>query len=325
MFVTGPKVVKTVLNEEVTTEELGGAMVHASRSGVAQFIAETEEDTLAQVRRLLGFLPSNNMEEPPFIVPKDVAERRCEEFNEIVPEDPQAPYDVLDIINRVVDDEQFMEVSQEFARNLVVGFARMNGHPVGIVANQPKFIAGVLDINSSVKGARFVRFCDSFNIPLIFFEDVPGFLPGTTQEHNGIIRNGAKMLYAIAEATVPKITVILRKAYGGAYIVMNSRHLRADVVYAWPTAEIAVMGAAGAAEIIFRRDAKKTEDPEGFMAEKVEEYQDRFSNPYRAAERGYIEDIIEPAATRVRLIRSLEMLSGKRDTNPPRKHGNIPL
>jgi len=325
MFVTGPKVVKTVLNEDVTTEDLGGAMIHASRSGVAQFMTETEEETLSLIRRLLGYLPSNNMEEPPYIVPKDVAERRCEEFNSIVPEDPQAPYDVLDIINRVVDDGQFLEVSQEFARNLVVGFARMNGHPVGIVANQPKFIAGVLDINSSVKGARFVRFCDAFNIPLIFFEDVPGFLPGTTQEHNGIIRNGAKMLYAIAEATVPKITVILRKAYGGAYIVMNSRHLRADVVYAWPTAEIAVMGAAGAAEIIFRKDAKDSEDAEKFMAEKVEEYQDRFSNPYRAAERGYIEDIIEPATTRIRLIRSLEMLSAKRDSNPPRKHGNIPL
>ncbi|MBU8913741.1 MAG: methylmalonyl-CoA carboxyltransferase [Spirochaetales bacterium] len=325
MFVTGPKVVKTVLNEDVTTEELGGAVVHASRSGVAQFIAETEQDTLLQVRDLLGYIPSNNMEEPPYVVPRDVADRRCEEFNSIIPENPNTPYDVLDIVRRVADDNVFLEVSQEFAKNLVVGFARMNGHPVGIVANQPNYVAGVLDIDSSVKGARFVRFCDAFNIPLLFFEDVPGFLPGTTQEHGGIIRNGAKLLYAIAEATVPKITVILRKAYGGAYIVMNSRHLRADVVYAWPTAEIAVMGAAGAAEIIFRREAAHTDDPDKFMAEKEEEYQDRFSNPYRAAEQGYIEDVMEPATTRIRLIRSLEMLSGKRDTNPPRKHGNMPL
>jgi len=325
MFVTGPKVVKTVLNEDVTAEELGGAVIHASRSGVAQFIAETEKDTLLQVRDLLGYIPSNNMEEPPYVVPKDVAERRCEEFNSIIPENPNSPYDILDIVRRVVDDNGFLEVSEGFAKNLVVGFARMNGHPVGIVANQPNHLAGVLDINSSVKGARFVRFCDAFNIPLLFFEDVPGFLPGTTQEHGGIIRNGAKLLYAIAEATVPKITVILRKAYGGAYIVMNSRHLRADVVYAWPTAEIAVMGAKGAAEIIFRREAADTDDPDKFMAEKEEEYQDRFSNPYRAAEQGYIEEVMEPAVTRLRLIRSLEMLSGKRDTNPPRKHGNMPL
>ncbi len=325
MFVTGPKVVKTVLNEDVTNEELGGAMVHASRSGVAQFMTETEEDTLLQIRSLMGYIPSNNLEEPPYAVPKDIAERRCEEFNTIIPDNPSTPYDVLDIVNRIVDDGQFLEVSKDFAKNLVVGFARMNGHPVGIVANQPNYIAGVLDINSSIKGARFVRFCDSFNIPLLFFEDVPGFLPGTKQEHAGIIRNGAKLLYAIAEATVPKITVILRKAYGGAYIVMNSRHLRADVVYAWPTAEIAVMGSSGAAEIIFRRAAGKTENPDEFMAEKEAEYKDKFSNPYRAAEKSYIEDIIEPAATRIRLIRTLEMLSGKRDSNPPKKHGNIPL
>jgi acetyl-CoA carboxylase carboxyltransferase component len=325
MFVTGPKVVKTVLNEDVTNEELGGAVVHASRSGVAQFMTETEEDTLLQIRSLMGYIPSNNLEEPPYAVPKDIAERRCEEFNTIIPDNPSTPYDVLDIVNRIVDDGQFLEVSKDFAKNLVVGFARMNGHPVGIIANQPNYIAGVLDINSSIKGARFVRFCDSFNIPLLFFEDVPGFLPGTKQEHAGIIRNGAKLLYAIAEATVPKITVILRKAYGGAYIVMNSRHLRADVVYAWPTAEIAVMGSSGAAEIIFRRAAGKTENPDEFMAEKEAEYKDKFSNPYRAAEKSYIEDIIEPAATRIRLIRTLEMLSGKRDSNPPKKHGNIPL
>ena len=325
MFVTGPKVVKTVLNESVSTEELGGALVHATKSGVAHFMTETEEETLLLIRKLMSFLPQNNMEDPPYSVPKDIAERRCEEFNEIIPENPNMPYDVLDIVSRVVDDGDFLEVFREFARNLVVGFARMNGHPVGIVANQPNYAAGVLDIDSSTKGARFVRFCDAFNIPLIFFEDVPGFLPGTKQEHGGIIRNGAKLLYAIAEATVPKITVILRKAYGGAYIVMNSRHLRADVVYAWPTAEIAVMGASGAAEIIFRRDSSSTEDPEAFMREKEDEYKDRFSNPYRAAEKGYIEDIIEPANTRIRLIRVLEMLSGKRDVNPPRKHGNIPL
>jgi len=325
MFVTGPKVVKTVLNEDVTTDELGGATMHASKSGVAHFVNDTEEDTLSQIRNLLGYIPSNNMEDPPYAVPKDVAERRCEEFNTLIPDNPNTPYDVLDIVRPVVDDHVFLEVAGEFARNIVVGFARMNGHPVGIVANQPNFIAGVLDINSSVKGARFVRFCDAFNIPLLFFEDVPGFLPGTTQEHGGIIRNGAKLLYAIAEATVPKITVILRKAYGGAYIVMNSRHLRADAVYAWPTAEIAVMGSRGAAEIVFRREASESEDPDAFMAEKEEEYQHRFGNPYRAAERGYIEDIIEPAATRIRLIRSLEMLSSKRDANPARKHGNMPL
>jgi acetyl-CoA carboxylase carboxyltransferase component len=325
MFVTGPKVVKTVLNETVSTDDLGGALVHASRSGVAQFMTETEEETLLLIRKLMSFLPSNNMEEPPFNAPTDLAERRCEEFNEIIPENPNTPYDVLKIVHRVVDDEDFFEVARDYAPNIVVGFARLNGHPVGIVANQPNHIAGVLDINSSVKGARFVRFCDAFNIPLAFFEDVPGFLPGTNQEHNGIIRNGAKLLYAIAEATVPKVTVILRKAYGGAYIVMNSRHLRSDVVYAWPTAEIAVLGAKGAAEIVFRKESLSSEDPEAFMAAKEEEYQDRFSNPYRAAEKGYIEDVIEPANTRVRLIRVLEMLSGKRDINPPRKHGNIPL
>jgi len=325
MFVTGPKVVKTVLNEDVSVDELGGALVHASRSGVAQFITETEEDTLLQIRDLIGYIPSNNMEEPPYTAPTDVAVRRCDELNTIIPESPSTPYNVLDVVHSLVDDSIFLEVSKEFAKNIVVGFSRMNGHPIGIVANQPNYIAGVLDIDSSVKAARFVRFCDAFNIPLLILEDVPGFLPGTKQEHNGIIRNGAKLLYAIAEATVPKITVILRKAYGGAYIVMNSRHLRADVVYAWPTAEIAVMGASGAAEIIFRRKADKTENPQEFMAEKEAEYKERFSNPYRAAEKSYIEDVIEPAATRIRLIRSFEMLSGKRDSNPPRKHGNIPL
>jgi acetyl-CoA carboxylase carboxyltransferase component len=288
-------------------------------------MTETEEEMLLLIRKIFSFIPANNMEDPPYAVPTDVIERRCEEFNSIIPDNPNTPYDILDIIHNIVDDGDFLEVAREFAQNIVIGFARMNGHPVGIVANQPNVAAGVLDINSSIKGARFVRFCDAFNIPLLFFEDVPGFLPGSKQEHNGIIRNGAKLLYAIAEATVPKITVILRKAYGGAYIVMNSRHLRADVVYAWPTAEIAVMGSKGAAEIIFKKDSLQAEDPAGFMVQKEKEYQDKFENPYRAAEKGYIEDVIEPANTRFRLIRALEMLSGKKDRNPPRKHGNIPL
>lgn len=325
MFVTGPKVVKTVINETVSTEDLGGALAHSTKSGVAHFMTETEEETLLLIRKIFSFIPANNMEDPPYAVPTDVIERRCEEFNSIIPDNPNTPYDILDIIHNIVDDGDFLEVAREFAQNIVIGFTRMNGHPVGIVANQPKVVAGVLDINSSIKGARFVRFCDAFNIPLLFFEDVPGFLPGSNQEHNGIIRNGAKLLYAIAEATVPKITVILRKAYGGAYIVMNSRHLRADVVYAWPTAEIAVMGSKGAAEIIFKKDSLQAEDPAGFMVQKEKEYQDKFENPYRAAEKGYIEDVIEPANTRFRLIRALEMLSGKKDRNPPRKHGNIPL
>ncbi len=325
MFVTGPKVVKTVLNEEVTTDNLGGAQVHATRSGVAQFLTETEEETLLVIRKILSFVPQNNMEDPPSITPTDTIERRADQLNSLIPEDPNKGYDVLDVIESVVDDGEFFEVARNYAQNVVVGFARMNGHSVGIMANQPRVMAGVLDINASVKAARFIRFCDSFNIPLVFFEDVPGFLPGVNQEHNGIIRHGAKLLYAVAEATVPKITIILRKAYGGAYIVMNSRHLRADVVYGWPTAEIAVLGGKGAVGIVYGREARKAEDPEQFLAEKEEEYDRRFSNPYRAAEKGYIEDIIEPASTRFRIIRALEMLWTKRDSNPPRKHGNIPL
>jgi len=325
MFVTGPKVVKTVLNEEVTTGDLGGARVHATKSGVAHFITEDEQETILLLRKLLSYLPSNNMEDPPYFSPKDTAERRSEALNTIIPEDINKPYDMLDVIAEIVDDGEFLEVAEYFAENIIVGFARLNGHSVGIVANQPKMIAGVLDINASTKAARFVRFCDSFNIPLVVLEDVPGFLPGTNQEHNGIIRHGAKLMYAFAEATVPKITVILRKAYGGAYIVMNSKHLRSDMVYAWPTAEIAVMGAKGAVEIVFRKSSKKTEDPEKFLQEKEEEYRKAFQNPYRAAEKGYIEDIIEPANTRFRIIRALEMLASKRDTNPPKKHGNIPL
>ncbi len=325
MFVTGPKVVKTVLNEDVTIEELGGAEVHASRSGVAQFITKDERETLALIRKLLSFLPSNNLEDPPRVTTKDDVKRRGEKLNSLIPEDPNKPYDIFEIVTTIVDDGDFLEVSRNFAQNVVVGFARFNGYPVGIIANQPKIMAGALDINASVKAARFVHFCDSFNIPLVVLQDVPGFMPGTNQEHGGIIRHGAKLMYAFAEATVPKVTIILRKSYGGAYIVMNSRHLRADLVYAWPTAEIAVMGAKGAVEIVFRKEAKEAENTEEFLNSKESEYRDKFFNPYRAAEKGYIDDIIEPATTRFRIIRALEMLASKKDTNPPRKHGNIPL
>ena len=325
MFVTGPKVVKTVLNEDISIENLGGAAIHAAKSGVAQFVAENEEETLALIRDLVGYLPSNNLEEPPYINPSDSIERKCPELNSVIPEDANIPYDVLDVIFSIVDSGNFLEISKDFAQNIIVGFARMNGHVTGIVANQPKKIAGVLDINASLKAARFVRFCDAFNIPLLILEDVPGFLPGSNQEHNGIIKHGAKMLYAFAEATVPKITVIMRKAYGGAYIVMNSRHLRADIVYAWPSAQIAVLGAKGAAGIVFRSESKKAEDPQEFLREKEIEYSRKFENPYRAAEKGYVDDIIEPAETRFRLIRALEMLATKKDSNPAKKHGNIPL
>lgn len=325
MFVTGPKVVKTVLNEDVTTDQLGGAKTHATKSGVAHFITENEEETLLLIRKLVSYLPSNNLESPPYLTPGDTIDRRCDDLNTIIPDSPNKPYDIIDVIERIVDDNEFLEVSRNYAKNIVVGFARMNGHPVGIVANQPKILAGVLDINASIKGARFVRFCDAFNIPLVVLEDVPGFLPGTNQEHNGIIRNGAKLMYAFAEATVPKITIIIRKAYGGAYCVMNSRHMRADVVYAWPSAEIAVMGPKGAVEIVFRKAVKDADDPDKVLAEKEEEYREKFANPYRAAEKGYIDDIIEPASSRFRLIRALEMLANKRDSIPPKKHGNIPL
>jgi len=325
MFVTGPKVVKTVLNEDVTTEALGGAVVHAAKSGVAQFITENEEETLLLIRKLLTYLPSNNLEDPPYKPPTDTIDRNCEELNSIIPDNPNKPYDILDVIRCLADDGEFLEVARNFAQNVVTCFVRMNGYPIGIVANQPKILAGVLDINASVKAARFVRFCDAFNIPLLVLEDVPGFLPGSNQEHNGIIRHGAKLLYAFAEATVPKITIILRKAYGGAYCVMNSRHMKADVVYAWPSAEIAVMGPKGAVEIVFRKDAKNAENPAEFLKEKEEEYRNKFANPYRAAEKGYIDDIIEPKATRFRIIRAFEMLDSKKDTIPPKKHGNIPL
>ena len=325
MFLTGPKVVKTVLNEDVSTDQLGGAMVHSSKSGVSHFVTDTEEETILLIKKLISFLPSNNMEEPPYNTPKDTIDRRCDDLNVLVPENPNKPYDMLEVIYRIVDDGDFLEVARNFAQNVIVGFARMNGNSVGIIANQPKVLAGVLDINASVKSARFIRFCDSFNIPLVVFEDVPGFLPGTNQEHNGVIRHGAKLLYAFAEATVPKITVIIRKAYGGAYCVMNSRHMRADAVYAWPSAEIAVMGPSGAVEIVFRKEVKDAENPVEMTKIKEQEYKDKFSNPYRAAEKGYIDDIIEPATTRFRIIRALEMFSTKRDSNPPKKHGNIPL
>jgi len=325
MFVTGPKVVKTVLNEEVTTEDLGGARVHASKSGVAQFITEREEETIALIRKLVSFLPMNNMEDPPKHANIDPIDRLCDNLDSIIPDNPNKPYDIYEVIKSIIDDGDFLEVSKSFAQNIVVGFARLNGHTIGIVANQPKVLAGVIDINASVKAARFVRFCDAFNVPLLVLEDVPGFLPGSNQEHNGIIRHGAKLLYAFAEATVPKITVIIRKAYGGAYCVMNSRHMRADIVYAWPMAEIAVMGPQGAVEVVFKKEVEKAENPAVLMKEKENEYRDKFANPYQAASKGYIDDIIIPARTRLRLIRAFEMLATKKEINPPRKHGNIPL
>jgi len=325
MFVTGPKVVKTVLNETVSTEDLGGAGIHASKSGVAHFITNSESETLLLIKKLLSYLPSNNMDDPPYFPTHDPIDRNCAALDEIIPENPNKPYDMLDVIHEIMDDNEFLPVMLNYAPNIVVGFGRLNGFPMGIVANQPKILAGVLDIDASLKAARFVRFCDAFNIPLIVLEDVPGFLPGTNQEHNGIIRNGAKLLYAFAEATVPKVTVILRKAYGGAYCVMNSRHMRADLVYAWPSAEIAVMGPKGAVEVIFRKEAQSSGDPKQTLLMREEEYRDKFSNPYAAAERGYIDDIIEPSRTRFRLIRAMEMLATKKDSIPPRKHGNIPL
>ncbi len=325
MFVTGPKVVKTVLNEDISTEDLGGAYVHSTKSGVAHFMTENEKETLLMIRKLISFLPSNNLQDPPNIANTDPIDRLVEELNSIVPDNPNKSYDILDVIYSIVDNEDFLEVAKYYAQNVVVGFARMNGYPVGIVANQPKVLAGCLDINASTKAARFVRFCDSFNIPLVVLEDVPGFLPGYNQEANGIIRNGAKLMYAFAEATVPKITVILRKAYGGAYCVMNSRHMRADAVYAWPTAEIAVMGPKGAVEIVFRKEMKHAEDIDKLVAEKEQEYIDKFANPYKAAQKGYIDDIILPAMTRFRIVQALETFAAKKDTIPPRKHGNIPL
>ena len=325
MFITGPEVVKTVTHEEVTFEELGGADVHAERSGVCHIVADTEANTLFLVRRLLSYLPQNNMEDPPFLPTDDSPLRRESALDSIIPDDPSKPYNIKDVICLLVDDAEFYEIQEDYAQNIVVGFARLGGHTVGIVANQPAFLAGVLDIDSSEKAGRFVRFCDSFNIPILTFVDVPGFLPGLEQEHGGIIRSGAKLLYAYCEATVPKITLITRKAYGGAYDVMSSKHIRGDINLAWPSSEIAVMGSEGAVNIIFRKELAKAKDPEKKRAELVEEYRDKFANPYIAASRGYIDDVIEPSTTRARLINALEMLNNKRDKNPPKKHGNIPL
>jgi propionyl-CoA carboxylase beta chain len=336
MFVTGPDVIKTVTHEEVTKEQLGGATTHNETSGVAHFQAHDDAECLSMVRELLSFIPSNNLDDPPRRECSDPIDRADAEMDTIVPAESNQPYDIKDVITRVADDGYFFEVHEHFAKNIVVGFVRMNGRPVGIVANQPAFLAGVLDINASVKGARFVRFCDAFNIPLITFEDVPGFLPGTRQEHGGIIRHGAKLLFAYAEATVPKITVITRKAYGGAYCVMASKHIRTDVNYAWPTAEIAVMGPEGAVNIVYKRElenaalsAKTEAEKQAIIAQarqqKVEEFRDRFANPYIAAESGYVDAVIRPRETRKRLIDALEMLQTKRDKNPPKKHGNIPL
>ena len=328
MFVTGPKVVKTVTGEDVTTEQLGGATIHSTKSGVAQFSVPDEETGIALLRDLIGYLPSNNMEEPPYEPTEDPINRLEDSLNSIIPDNPNQPYDVKDVINGIVDDGKFLEVHATYAQNIVVGFARFNGMAVGIVANQPKCMAGVLDINASRKGARFVRFCDAFNIPLVTLVDVPGFLPGTGQEYGGIILHGAKLLYAYGECTVPKVTVILRKNYGGAYCVMSSKHLRGDVNYAWPTAEIAVMGGSGAAEILYGSQMKKIEDAgerQKFLDEKVEEYRQKFSNPYVAAQYGYIDDVIEPRNTRFRVIRALESLRNKRLENPAKKHDNLPL
>ena len=329
MFITGPDVIKTVTGEEVTMEELGGALSHATKSGVAHFAAEDEESCIDEVRHLLSFIPQNNLDAAPYEVPGDDPERRDPELHTIVPDNPNKPYDITHVVELVVDDGEFLEVAPLYAQNIVVGFARLNGHSIGVVGNQPKAMAGVLDIDASIKGARFIRFCDAFNIPIISFVDVPGFLPGTSQEYGGIILHGAKLLYAYAEATVPKITVITRKAYGGAYDVMNSKHLGADFNAAWPSAEIAVMGADGAVNIVFRSELKKVADEGGDVearrAELVQEYKDRFANPYQAAERGYVDDVIQPEETRPWLIKALEISLTKRVDGPKRKHGNIPL
>jgi propionyl-CoA carboxylase beta chain len=325
MFLTGPKVVKTVCHEDVTTEQLGGAVMHNTKSGVADYAADDEDDAIQYIKDLMSYLPQNNMENPPDAPCDDPITRKSALLNDIIPDNPNAAYDMKKVITETVDNGIFFEIKKTFAPNIVVGFARYNGKAVGIVANQPSYYAGVLDIDSSIKGARFVRFCDCFNIPVITFVDVPGFLPGTNQEFGGVIRNGAKLMYAYAEATVPKITIITRKAYGGAYCVMSSKHLRCDINYSWPTGEIAVMGSKGAVEVLYAKGAKSAEDPKAFLVEKELEYNTQFSNPYCAAERGYIDDVIEPAETRFRIINALEGIQGKRDTIPMKKHGNIPL
>ena len=325
MFITGPEVIKSVTREEVSFEELGGAMTHNSRSGVAHLFAEDEDHGFELLRTLFSFLPSNNLEDPPYVPSDDPRDRSDQILNEIIPDDPNRPYDMRDVVQHVVDHGEFFEIQPYWAANLIIGFARLDGHVIGVVGNQPSFLAGCLDVDASIKGARFVRFCDAFNIPLVTLVDVPGFLPGTTQEYNGIIRNGAKLLYAFSGATVPKLTVITRKAYGGAYDVMCSKHIRADYNVAWPTAEIAVMGAEGAVNIIFRKELLNHESPEQKRSELVDAYRQKFASPYIAAERGYIDEVIEPKETRLRLIEALENTANKRDKRPARKHGNIPL
>ena len=325
MFVTGPDVLKTVTHEDVTKEDLGGAMTHNATSGVGHFSAHDDAECLRMIRELLSYLPQNNREDPPRRATNDSPERADAALDSIVPAESNLPYDIKDVIHRVVDDGEFFEVHEHWARNLAIGFAHMDGRSIGIVANQPAFLAGCLDINSSVKGARFVRFCDAFNIPILTFEDVPGFLPGTAQEFGGIIRHGAKLLYAYCEATVPKITVITRKAYGGAYCVMGSKQVRTDINLAWPTAEVAVMGPEGAVNIVYRRELAAAADRDAVRQQKIEEFRERFANPFVAAERGYVDDVIEPRETRSRVIRALRMLENKVDTMPRKKHGNIPL
>jgi len=325
MYITGPEVVRTVTGEDVSHQDLGGAKPHASQSGVCHFAIDGEEACLSEVRRLLSFLPSNNMEDPPRLEPEDDPNRTADDMLAIVPADPSQSYDMHEVIYRIIDNSDFMEVHSSWAQSIIVGFARMNGWPVGIVANNPQELAGVLDIQSSRKGARFVRFCDAFNIPIVTLTDVPGYMPGTGQEHGGIITHGAKLIYAYAEATVPKVTVIARKAYGGAYVVMGSKHLRGDINYAWPSAEIAVMGPDGAVNIIFHRELERAKNPEEKRQQLTEEYRARFANPYVTASRGFIDDVIDPRQTRYQIIRALEMLQNKTDTNPSKKHGNIPL
>ena len=325
MFVTGPDVIRTVTHEDVSKEDLGGAMTHNETSGVAHFAVDDDRECVALIRELLSFMPSNNLDDPPRAATSDSVDRKDAALDQVVPASPNQPYDMLDVIHLVVDEGYFLEVHRHYARNLVVGFARLDGRPIGVVANQPAVLAGTLDINASVKGARFVRFCDAFNIPLVTFEDVPGFLPGTVQEYGGIIRHGAKLLYAFAEATVPKVTIITRKAYGGAYCVMSSKHIRTDFNYAWPTAELAVMGPEGAVNILYKRELDAAADAAAVRRERVAEFRAKFANPYIAAGRGFIDEVIQPRETRRKLIRAVENLDNKRDKNPPKKHGNIPL
>lgn len=325
MFITGPQVIKAVTGEDVTFDTLGGAATHNNVSGVAHFECADEESCFAEIKKLISFLPDNNLSDPEEIISQDDVNRFDVDLNSIIPDDPNKPYDMLSLITKITDNGEFFEIHKGFARNILVGFSRINGKTIGIVANQPSVVAGVLDVDASDKAARFIRFCDAFNIPIVSFTDVPGYLPGVTQEHNGIIRHGAKLLYAFSEATVPKINIIVRKAYGGAYIAMNSKHLGADMVLAWPTAEIAVMGPDGAANIIFKKEIGESQNPAEFRKQKIQEYRDKFSNPYVAAARGYVDDVIEPAATRQRIASALDMLASKRETRPSKKHGNIPL